>query len=156
MQQTILTNVTFWATLGGVIIAQMLKPFIHLIAGGKFDPKLFIANGGMPSSHTAAVCALTTSIGMKNGFGSDLFVISLAVTLIVMNDAMNVRLETGKQAQLLNEWSELLSNMFSDDAFTTQNFKTMIGHTSFQVFWGMIVGVAVGLGTTFIFIHYGL
>ena len=70
--------------------------------------------------------------------------------MIIMNDAMNVRLETGKQAQLLNEWSEVLEELFSDKMFSRQHFKTMVGHTIVQVFWGLILGVAIGIGVFYL------
>lgn len=150
MNNNILQSIPFWSGFIGVTFAQLIKPFINMIATKEFNPKFFLANGGMPSSHTSGICALTVSIGLTRGFASDMFVVCFAVALIIMNDAMNVRLETGKQAQLLNEWSEILEGMFSEEAFTRQNFKTMVGHTTVQVFWGMVLGVIVGICTYYV------
>lgn len=150
MNNNILNSIPFWAAFFGVISAQMLKPLIIYIATREFRMKNFFVNGGMPSSHTSGVCALTAALGLTNGFGSNIFVLSLVITLIVMNDAMNVRLETGKQAELLNEWSIIFEEMFSEETFTRKHFKTMVGHTSLQVFWGMVLGIAIGVATFFV------
>lgn len=144
MNNNILASVPFWAAFAGVTSAQFLKPFIHLVATKEWSAKHFLANGGMPSSHTSGICALTTALGLTNGFGSNIFVLSLVISLVVMNDAMNVRLETGRQAELLNEWSEIFEEMFTDKPFSRKHFKTMVGHTTLQVFWGMILGVIIG------------
>ena len=150
MENSIFSSIPFWAGVAGVMIAQLLKPFIHYVATKEFNPRLIFINGGMPSSHTSGICAITTAIGMTNGFASDIFVLSFAISMIIMNDAMNVRLETGKQAQLLNEWSEVLEELFSDKMFSRQHFKTMVGHTIVQVFWGLILGVAIGIGVFYL------
>ncbi len=55
----------------------------------------------MPSGHSATVCAVATSAGIIYGLDSFPFAISVIVAIIVMHDAMGVRLETGKQAKLL-------------------------------------------------------
>ena len=60
-----------------------------------------------------------------------------------MNDATNVRLETGKQAKIINEWSEYLAEIFHNGPFSEQNLKTMIGHSSLQVFAGALLGIIV-------------
>ncbi len=143
MNNNILESAPFWSAFVAIMIAQMIKPIISLCSGDGWNPKLAFSNGGMPSSHTASVSALSVSIGLENGFSSDIFVLSLVFTLIVMNDAINVRLETGKHSELLNQWSEIFSSMFK--GFSRQNLKTMVGHTSLQVFWGVVVGIAIGL-----------
>ena len=105
----------------------------------------------MPSSHSASVAALANSIGMINGYGSTQFVFALLFAFIVFNDAINVRLETGKQAQTINQWSKLLQEMLSPEAFKEEHFKTLVGHTKLQVLWGIIVGIIV---STFITVWF--
>ena len=61
-----------------------------------------VGAGGMPSSHSATVCALTASAGIRYGVESFNFAICCGLASVVMYDAMGVRQETGKQAKLLN------------------------------------------------------
>ena len=55
---------------------------------------------GMPSSHSATVCGMTTAAMLKYGVGSFEFAVSFVVSMVVMYDAIGVRRETGKQAKL--------------------------------------------------------
>ena len=53
--------------------------------------KSFFRCGGMPSAHTAFVSALCTSVGIVSGFYSAIFCVSLAFSIIVAHDAIQVR-----------------------------------------------------------------
>ena len=134
------------AAIAGLVSAQLLKPLISILSGNGFRLYLFITTGGMPSSHTSAVIALTTSVAMTEGLGSPLFAICVVISLIIMNDATNVRLETGKQAKLLNEWSEIFAA--HESGISPQNLKTMIGHSAKQVLAGLALGIIVGAVVT--------
>ena len=60
------------AALIAGLTAQMLKVVIELIRTGRVNPLRFFDNGGMPSSHTALVTALTVGVGRDAGVGSPL------------------------------------------------------------------------------------
>lgn len=109
------------------------------------------SNGGMPSSHTSTIVAATNSIGLTCGYGSPIFVLSLIFCLIVINDATNVRLETGKQAETMNRWSKAFEELLSPEFFKEEHFKTMVGHTKIQVLWGAITGLVVSFLLHFLF-----
>jgi acid phosphatase family membrane protein YuiD len=47
----------------------------------------------MPSAHSAVAVSLTTAIALKHSIASDLFAISMAFTVIILYDAINVRFE---------------------------------------------------------------
>ena len=101
--QEFFSNHIFLAAACGWLVAQVLKPIIHLIVSKKFVAERLVGSGGMPSSHSATVCSLVTAVCYEYGAGSFEFAISLILAIIVMYDAMGVRRETGIQAQLLNE-----------------------------------------------------
>jgi len=84
------------------LIAQILKIFTDFYKNRKVDVTRIVGSGGMPSSHSSLVMGLSTAVGLKHGWGSDLYVISLIFSLIVMYDASGVRRAVGKQASLLN------------------------------------------------------
>ena len=127
----------------GWAIAQFLKIFSMLISTKKFHLKYMFINGGMPSSHSATVLALTTSIGISEGMGSAYFAIAAVLSIIVMNDAFGVRLETGKQATIINI---IVKELFSGDPKQINTgLKEMVGHTKFQVLVGAFVGIIVAV-----------
>ena len=100
-----------------------------------------IANGGMPSSHAAVVCALAASSVIRNGWGAPVTAVCFALAVIVMIDASGVRYETGKQAKILNKIIvELFSPENTPEIFNTK-LKELVGHTPVQVVVGAIFGV---------------
>lgn len=144
MATEFITNIPLVSAMIACAIAQLLKPIVAAMTGNGFDMHLILSTGGMPSSHTSAVVALTSSIGATEGMGSIAFAISFVFSFIVMHDAMNIRFEAGKQAKVINEWSKILSSIHQDGAFTPTNLKTLLGHSFSQVAGGLILGLAVG------------
>lgn len=102
----------------------------------------------MPSSHTAGVIALVTSVALTEGLGTIHFAISATFAAIVIHDAMGIRRAAGKQAEVINEWSRILSTIHREGQFTPENLKTMLGHSFSQVLGGMLLGLLVGLYIT--------
>lgn len=145
MENNILANIPLMAAIIACVTAQLLKPIFAIFSGHKFSYHQLLSTGGMPSSHTSAVIALTSSIGAIYGVGNVAFAISFVFSIIVMHDAMGIRLEAGKQAKVINEWSEILSKMHKDGPFEPTNLKTLLGHSFAQVLGGAVLGLIIGL-----------
>ena len=99
----LMDNHIFMAGVCGWFVAQILKTAIHMWFNRKFVAERLVGSGGMPSSHSATVCALATAAGMEYGGGSFQFAIAAVFAIVVMYDAMGVRRETGIQAKFLND-----------------------------------------------------
>ncbi|MBE5879944.1 MAG: divergent PAP2 family protein [Lachnospiraceae bacterium] len=125
-------------------LAQVIKTIIHLIVTKKFVAERLIGSGGMPSCHSATVCALTTSIIINEGIHSPFFAMSAILAIIVMYDARGVRRETGIQATVLNEMIEIVEKLGADVSYD-EKLKEFIGHTPLQVLVGAIFGIFVAL-----------
>ena len=98
----------------------------------------FTRSGGMPSGHTASFTGLTVFLGLQNGFTSGLFILALAMTIIVVYDAVNVRYAVGEQGKLLNIIAE------SDHNKKTRKMRVVEGHTIPQVCVGAMLGILLG------------
>ena len=146
--EIILTNRPLLAAFVGALVAQFLKPFFLWPFERKFNTSLFFSTGGMPSSHSATVMALTTSVFLTEGVESLAFAICITFSLIIMHDAMGIRRAAGKQAEVINEWSRILAQIHEDGQFTPENLKTMLGHSFVQVLSGMVLGFVVGIIVT--------
>lgn len=137
MNLVLLLSIIAWAT------AQVLKVIILLIWEKKLELSYVFSSGGMPSSHSATVCACAASIGMTSGFESAIFALACVFAFIVMYDAANVRKETGEQAKILNymmeHWGQFKPELFA------QELKELIGHTPIQVAVGAVLGVLIGI-----------
>ncbi len=127
-----------------VVAAQVLKVVTFLIAEGQFDTQRLRGTGGMPSSHSASVTALAASVGLQEGFGSTSFAIAGVLAFIVMYDACGIRREAGRHAELLNELVQQWEDSFKD-GFHPQKFRTLLGHTLPQVFFGAVLGILISI-----------
>lgn len=137
--QILLTAVSAW------FVAQVIKFFIHIIVHRRVVWERLIGDGGMPSCHSCTVCATATAVGITCGLGSPEFAIAAIVAIIVMHDATGVRLETGKQAVIINDMMELLKSMGSPMKTSHEKLTEFVGHTPFQVAIGAALGVVYSL-----------
>ena len=147
--QALFTNYWLISAASGWLVAQILKIFTGFFKMQEFSFRtLLFGTGGMPSSHTATVSALCTSIAVTEGFRSPLFAITAVLTIVVMIDATGVRQETGKQSRALNQ---IVEELFSDSPDKLEmHFKELIGHTPLQVFCGCLTGIGAALLLTLI------
>jgi acid phosphatase family membrane protein YuiD len=141
----IIHNKILLAGLVGWGSAQILKTIIFLIVNKKLQMERLFGDGGMPSGHSATVTAVAVSVGLECGFGSPVFAVAMIMAIIVMHDAMGVRLETGKQAKVLNDMTEILEKLSGTELSNEDKLKEFVGHTPFQVLMGMILGLIVGI-----------
>lgn len=124
-------------------LAQILKIFTNNMQKRAFSFSVFVASGGMPSSHSSAVCAMTTSTALRSGLGSPEFAITFVLSLVVMYDAAGVRRAAGEQAKALNKLIQHLLQGETDVA--NKDLKELIGHTPVEVFAGAVLGIVVAL-----------
>ena len=136
------TNPVMICAVFAWLAAQVLKIF--------FSPKyrkdmsflrFIVGSGGMPSSHSATVCALAMSSAISCGLKSFEFAVTVVLAFIVMRDASGVRRSAGEQAKIINRMIRTLSQGGTIDF--NSDIKEIIGHTPFQVFVGAILGAAV-------------
>ena len=127
-------------------VAQVLKTIINFILLGKFQLERMWGDGGMPSAHSATVCAMVIATARSEGINSAIFAVAAVVAIITMHDAMGVRRETGEQAKVLNQmleqWIEVTEK--NNPFLQNMHLKEMDGHTPLQVLAGFVVGVVVG------------
>lgn len=138
----ILNNTILVSAMTAWLIAQTLKIIIGLILLKKLSLNLIFSSGGFPSSHSATVSALALGIGKYYGLGSPIFAVAAVFGMIVLYDAAGVRQAAGKQAEVLNK---LIERLYHGPAPAQEKLKELIGHTPFEVFGGVMVGLIVGL-----------
>ncbi|MFW5769371.1 MAG: divergent PAP2 family protein, partial [Spirochaetota bacterium] len=84
------------------VSCQIFKLVYYSIKDRKLEIGYFTATGGIPSSHSAFVSALSVTVGIRNGFTSDIFAVSAVFSIIVMYDALRLRGVVQQQSKLLN------------------------------------------------------
>lgn len=136
----LLQNHILVVSLAACFLSQIIKVAIDVIIHRKFNFRIFVSTGGMPSAHSALVGALATAIGQVMGWSSPEFAIAALFAVIVMYDAAGIRQAAGKQAKILNQIMEQLLN---NEDFNEEKLKELLGHTPFQVFVGLALGITV-------------
>ncbi len=134
----LLANRVLMATTFAWAIAQILKVLIELIWKHRLDLSLLTSAGGMPSSHSATVCALATAVALREGIASTLFAISVVLAVVVMYDAAGVRRAAGIQARILNQ---IIDELFQGHPISETRLRELLGHTPIQVFVGAALGM---------------
>ena len=152
----LLANKILSAGITGWASAQVIKAILYTILNKEFRLERLFGDGGMPSGHSATVSAMAMMSLLHYGIGSFEFAISTMIAIIVMHDAMGVRLETGKQAEVINELTALfeeIANDFNNEdswekkfqkVFSEDKLKEYVGHTPIQVIAGCLLGLIVG------------
>lgn len=138
----------FLACLFSWLSAQLVKTLIKLFSGKVHSLKelfelLLWRTGSMPSSHSALVATLCTTIGFRSGVNSDVFILSLGFYLVTIRDAVGVRRANGLQAAMLNKIGHLLAakNIIEE----VKPIKEVQGHTPAEVIIGSLLGFFIGL-----------
>lgn len=139
-----ITNPFLITGLSSWLLAQVLKTIIHAVINKKIDFGRLMGDGGMPSGHSATVTSLMVMTALRFGTGSFEFAFTFLFATVVCHDAMGVRLETGKQAVLLNELVEAFE-IFSSKDLPEVKLKEFVGHTPIQVFAGVFLGTVNAL-----------
>ncbi len=132
-------NSVLKAALAAMLSAQVLKPTVSALRGRGWRWQLLVSPGGMPSSHAALVAATAHTLGLRLGFDSPLFGLAVVLALIVIYDATGVRRAAGQHAALLNQ----LLREWQHGHWSRRTLREVLGHTPWEVFWGLLLGIAV-------------
>jgi len=141
--QALLGNDALWLAIIASSLAQIFKVIDGWHRTGKVDWSRLYQTGGMPSSHSAMVGALAAAIGLEEGLGSPLFAIAVVLAMIVTYDAVNIRLEAGRHARVLNQ---IIAELLQGHPIEETRLKELLGHTYKEVTVGVLFGVALVLG----------
>ena len=137
-------KILFWSLIS-CLTAQALKIIFNFFSAGEFRLGIIFETGGMPSSHSALITALTSGLGMDLGFDGPIFALAVGISLIVMYDASGVRRSAGLNAKEINK----LSKSFNENS--TLKLKETLGHSKLEVIVGSILGPVISLpGIVFI------
>lgn len=138
----ILQNKVLVAVVSAWLLAQVLKIPSEYLRSRRWLWAMFLAAGGMPSSHSALMIAGTLAVGLYTGFDTPLFGFAVAVTMIVAHDAAGVRRQAGMHAERINL---LFQELLQGHLWTETDLKEVLGHTPMEVVGGIVLGVLVAV-----------
>jgi hypothetical protein len=143
----LLSHPVFLSAFSSWFITQILKSLVALLRNRPRTAKsillnLFWTTGGMPSSHSAVVSALATSVGFVQGVDTPLFIVTLFYALLTFRDALGVRRAAGMQARAINQ---LLRSLARDRKHRVKPVKEINGHTGPEVIVGALIGFFIAV-----------
>ena len=138
LSELLKNQLLFWS-LVSCVTAQLLKIIFNLFSEGELRLGIVFQTGGMPSSHSALISALSAGIGWELGFDNPAFALSVGISLIVMYDASGIRRSAGMQAIEINKISRELDK--NKEIF----LKESLGHTKLEVIVGSFLGPLITL-----------
>ena len=132
--EVLLISASAWA------LAQTIKVLTSLVREKRLNLRAFVASGGMPSSHSATVSALATSVGLLQGLNSVAFGVAAILAMVVMYDAAGVRQAVSRQSIILNRIVDEL-RLRRPRGEVERDLRELIGHTPYQVIVGSLMGI---------------
>jgi len=136
-------EVIFISGLSG-ISAQIIKFFLYYIIYKKINFRRLFEMGGMPSSHSASVTSLSLIVGLKAGWTSAIFGVTLLFSFFVIYDAAGLRRAAGRQATVLNK---IVDEIYEKRKITEKKLVELIGHTPVEIIMGIIYGIFFAIAT---------
>ena len=115
------------------VVTVFLKWISIKIKTWKIDITSALWSWWMPSVHSSVVVALATAVAIKHGIWSDFFAVSMAFTVIIIYDAINVRFEAWQHAMAINKF------------IWEKKFKESLWHLPSEAFAWSIMGIIVAL-----------
>jgi len=135
-------NHVLLTAMAGWILAQALKIPVDLFQSHHWNWALFLAAGGMPSSHSALVTSTAMAVGLHYGFDNPVFGVAVAVAMVVVYDATGIRRQAGKQAAKINI---LVEELLKGHPISQEHLREVLGHTPLEALGGVLLGVVVAL-----------
>ena len=148
-------NPVLLSAILGWFVAQTAKVVIHMIQTRSFDPERLHGAGGMPSSHSCMVTAMTIATAMTNGVNSTMFALAMVFSFVTLYDAMGVRWQAGLHAKMLNkvmrdtqelkEIEDLRDGVKDEETEEIKDLKEFIGHRPMEVLVGVLLGIMIAM-----------
>jgi uncharacterized protein len=121
-------------------LAQIIKIPLDYFRTRHWDWAMFFTTGGMPSSHSSLITAITQATGLYYGFDHPTFALGVAITMIVTYDAAGVRRQAGIHAQRINV---IFTELLKYHRLNERELREMLGHTPLEVIGGVLFGIIV-------------
>lgn len=137
-------NGVLWWGLAACGVAQLSKLAIELVVHRRWNPKVLIETGGMPSSHSALMTGTASALGWQLGYADPLFALAAVLCFVVLYDASGVRRAAGLTAERVNGLVAAGGGLVGGEA-VARPLKQNLGHTRLEVLAGSLMGPAVAL-----------
>lgn len=133
------------------VSAQLVKTIVYAMRYKKLDLRMLVTTGGMPSSHSASIVAMASSVGLIEGFNSMEFALAFSLAAVVLYDSAGVRRAAGRQAAVLNK---IIQELFSEEhKLSGAKLKELLGHSPKEVLVGSFFGALISMALRWIIVQ---
>jgi len=122
-------------------LAQVVKFVLFSFKHG-LNWRFLLEYGHMPSSHTAMMSGLIYAIGYYQGIETPGFATVFIVTLLIISDALRLRMYIGSYGRTLNN---LLDHLKIEEDVVSSKLKERVGHRPSEILAGAVVGTITAL-----------
>jgi acid phosphatase family membrane protein YuiD len=137
-------SVSLITAVGVQVACQAFKVVLYSVRERRAAFWWFFSAGGMPSAHSAFVTALTVSVGLGSGFGSDVFAVACVFSVIIIYDSFRLRGAVQHHAKALKKLSRANRNL------KLGPFNENIGHSLAEIAAGIAAGGALAAAAYFV------
>jgi len=123
------------------LLAQIVKFILFSFRHG-LNWRFLLEYGHMPSSHTSMMSALIYGIGYYQGIKTPEFATALIVTILIVSDALRLRMYIGSYGRTLNN---LLDRLKIEEDLAAMKLKERVGHRPSEILAGAVVGIFTAL-----------
>lgn len=124
------------------LAAQALKPFLNTQWYATISPdgKKLPRYGGMPSAHSAFAFAILTVVGLHDGIWSSSFIIAVALLILILDDALRMRIFLSRHGQALRR---LIQKLPKEERQSFPYLESRLGHKPLEVAAGGVLGTVL-------------
>jgi len=137
-------SVSLLTAVGVQVACQAFKVVLYSVRERRPAFSWFISAGGMPSAHSAFVTALSVSVGLWSGFGSDIFAVACVFSVIIIYDSWRLRGAVQHHAKALARISR------ANRSLKLGPLNENIGHSIAEIAAGIVAGGALAAGVFFL------
>jgi hypothetical protein len=116
------------------LACQAFKVVLYSFREKRFAFSWFFSAGGMPSAHSAFVTSLAVSVGLWNGFGSEIFAVACVFAVIIIYDAFRLRGAVAHHARVLSRL------MAKHPDLQEAPLNLNVGHSLSEIVVGIVTG----------------
>ena len=96
--------------------------------------------GGMPSAHSAFAFSMVTLVGYTAGITSPVFAVAVVLAIIILDDALRMRIFLGRHGQAL---VRLISLLPKEEQKAFPPLEKQLGHKPIEAIVGALIGVVL-------------
>jgi uncharacterized protein len=132
-------SVSLLTAVAVMAACQAFKAVLYSVRGRRLDLSWLISAGGMPSAHSAFVAALAASVGLWNGFGSELFGVAAVLAALTVYDAKRLRGAVEHHARILVDLAARHPEV------RTGPINVRLGHSGPEIAAGLAAGAGLAV-----------